>query len=55
MLTGVRDRVRRSRASAIDVGPTWPGNQYSDQVYLRNDVGGELFLYARKVSLPDCK
>ena len=45
-------------APTIDMGPVRPGNQYSVLVVRRfplSATGDEIFLYERRVSLPECK
>jgi hypothetical protein len=54
-VSGGRLRPMGGSAAAIDMGPVPPGNQYPVQVYHRNAIGDETFLFERKVSLPDCK
>jgi hypothetical protein len=54
-VSGGRLRPTGGSAATIDVGPVSPGNQYGVQVFLRDAVANEMFLYERKVALPDCK
>lgn len=53
--SGGRLRPIGEAAAGTDWGPVPEGKEYAVQVYLRNAVGDELFLYERKVSIPDCK
>jgi hypothetical protein len=53
--SGGRLRPMSEGAAGTDWGPVPEGKEYTVQVYLRNAIGDELFLYERKVTLPDCK
>jgi len=54
-VSGGRLRPIGEGATVTDMGPAPHDNQYSVQIHSRDGGGYDLFLYERKVPLPDCQ